>query len=125
MLIILCILALLLTKTLITMKSIYDGQYKEGEHFKSHKKVKSLKAAMNHPLVSGIEYHYPDEVWGDMPMFIVNLSDEAINFWVSCEIGEHMASINIYGDTKKEAMQEVFWLLNDSFSYQVKIEQVL
>ena len=104
------------------MESIYHGQYKEGEYFKSHKRVKNMKDALQHPLVhrDGIEIYGPGEGWQeDGYMCRVNLSDEAINFWIGGDIGEHMAAINLYGDTKKEAFQEVYWLLNDSFRYQV------
>jgi len=102
------------------MSSIYKDKYKEGDYFDSYKKVTTLDEALKHPLVhrEGIEFYGPKEGWQeDGYMYRVNLSSEAMNYWVSCEIGEHMSAINLYGETEKEAREQVLWLLNDSFSY--------
>ena len=104
------------------MKSLYEGKYKEGQYFNDYKKVKILREALDHPLVDdewGLEFYGPNEGWQtEGYMYRVNLSHEGMHYWVSDEIGEHMAAINIYGTTKKEAREEVFWLLNESFSFK-------
>lgn len=103
------------------MASIYKDKYKEGDSFDSFKKVTTLQEAEEHPLVGnwGIELHEPFSEWTDNEyMCRVNLSAEGIYYWVSSEIGEHMAAINVYGDTEEKAIAEACWLLNDSFSYK-------
>ena len=103
------------------MKSLYEGKYNEGEYFNDYKKVKTLEEVLDHPLVGkeGIEFHMPHSEWTDGGyMYRVNLSTEGMLYWVSDEIGEHMAAINLHGDTEEEAREQVFWLLNESFSFK-------
>lgn len=103
------------------MASIYKDKYKEGDSFDSYKKVTTLKEAYEHPLVGreGVELHEPNTGWQtDGYMCRINLSSEGIYYWVSGEIGEHMASINVYGDTKEQAIEEACWVLNESFKYK-------
>lgn len=102
------------------MSSIYEGKYKEGEYFNDYKKVRTLDEALSHPLVhaEGIEFYGPDEGWQtEGYMYRVNLSNEAMYYWISDEIGEHMAAINMYGYTEKEAREQALWLINESFSF--------
>ena len=103
------------------MSSIYEGKYKEGEYFNDYKEVKTLDEALDHPLVDelwGIEFYGPHSEWTDEGyMYRVNLSTEAIYYWVSDEIQEHMAAINLHGDTEKEAREQALWLINESFSF--------
>jgi len=102
------------------MSSMYEGKYTQGEYFNDYQKVKTLDEALSHPLVGsdGIEFYGPHSGWTDGGyMYRVNLSAESIYYWVSDEIVEHMAAINLHGDTEEEAREQVLWLLNESFSF--------
>ena len=104
------------------MSSIYEGKYKEGEYFNDYQEVKTLDEALNHPLVDDIEFHGPDGGWQtEGYMYRVNLSHEGMYYWISDEIGEHMAAINMYGDTEKEAREQALWLINESFSFKEQV----
>ena len=103
------------------MSFIYKDKYKEGDRFDSYKEVKTLDEAYEHPLVGRevIELHEPKTGWQEEGyMCRINLSEEGIYYWVSGWIGEHMAAINVYGDTKKEAIEEACYVLNESFTYR-------
>jgi len=102
------------------MSSIYERKYKEGEYFDDYPQVKTLDEALRHPLVGsdGIEFYGPNQGWQtEGYMYRVNLSHECMYYWVSDEIGEHMAAINMYGDTEEEAREQALWLINESFSF--------
>ena len=103
------------------MSFIYKDKYKEGDYFDSYKEVTTLDEAYEHPLVGreGVELHEPKTGWQEEGyMCRINLSEEGIYYWVSGEIGEHMAAINVYGDTEKQAIEEACWVLNKSFTYK-------
>lgn len=106
------------------MSSIYEGKYKDGEYFNDYQEVKTLDEALDHPLVGkeGIEFYEPDQGWQtEGYMYRVNLSHEGMYYWISDEIGEHMAAINMYGATEKEAREQALWLLNESFSFKEQV----
>mgnify|MGYP003626037864 FL=1 len=97
---------------------IFEGkEYKEGDYFKPRRKVRTLQEARNHPFVhpkEGIGFFQAGTGWSDEESnYVINLSEEGMYYWVSDEIGSHMASINIYGNAS-----DVFDCLNNSFSYK-------
>ena len=97
---------------------IFEGkEYKEGDYLKRRRKVRTLKEAEKHPLVhpeEGIGFFQAGTEWSDEESnYVINLSEEAMYYWVSDEIGSHMASINIYGNAR-----DVFDCLNNSFFYK-------
>tara|TARA_R110002124_G_C8632398_1_gene487450 strand:+ start:252 stop:569 length:318 start_codon:yes stop_codon:yes gene_type:complete len=97
---------------------IFEGkEYKEGDYFKPRRKVRTLREARKHPFVhprEGIGFFQAGTEWSDDESnYVINLSEEGMYYWVSDEIGSHMASINIYGNAS-----DVFDCLNNSFSYK-------